>query len=146
MSDEHEMGPFPPCAICLREAAPPGTGCHWTERGGPPRAACEPLAHEPTAEELAALRAVAEKATPGPWAVSERSEPRRPRITCASSEWPTRTRGQWIAELDGGKRGTLAELVSSGERADHDAAFIAAANPEMVLQLVATIERLRGGA
>ncbi len=92
---------------------------------------------------LEKLKAVALAATPGPWhwVNPENDKPRRPGEWRASlrtiEEFPTRSVGplpHFILAAE--------EISSSDDKMEENAAFIAAANPAAVLELIAEVERL----
>lgn len=80
--------------------------------------------------DLAALKALAMAATPGPW---ERDEGNEVSVSEDGDE------GFWSWERAG-----PAQLHGSGNQPIADADFVAAVNPGVVLALIAEIERLRG--
>lgn len=81
-----------------------------------------------TGEQKAALRALAEKATPGPW-VHAKDMGHIGSVEIMS--------GACIVQVQALK-------PRDGERRDIDAAYIAAANPAAVLALLDEVERLKG--
>lgn len=84
-----------------------------------------------TAEEITHLRTLAQAATPGPWAI-ERSTARHDSRVLVKASAPS----QALARIGGD---SLRAIES-----DALAAYIAAVSPDVVLALLAEVERLRG--
>lgn len=85
----------------------------------------------PTRAQLDALRALAERATPGPWSA---------RIRPLGGEWVTTAGGSPICYM-ADREPRFPHKAKMGD--DPDAAYIAAASPDVVLGYIAEIGRLR---
>lgn len=85
-------------------------------------------------EELDAFEAKCDAATPGEWFATD------------GSQWTDDDRLWLIHNGDSSPEGAFAQVVDGewGDRAEHTARFIAAASPDTVKALVATVRELRG--
>lgn len=105
-----------------------------------------PAAAPVTVEELAELHRLAEAATPGPW------EAQAPRVCCSLPNGELDPDCPWNGKI--GEAGGIMALDTSEDVVPwytvdlkmSDAAYIAAANPEAILRLLATVEGLKLGA